>query len=103
MLHVISHLRKPEGTPFEEGGQVSMAALRGSGSLMQIPDNIVGVERNTQAEEEGERDIALLRVLKNRLGRETGPADRLRFNHTTGRRDVAEKEIEWDNESTDEF
>jgi twinkle protein len=89
-LHIISHLKKPDGTPFEEGGQVSMADLRGSGTLMQIPDNIYAVERNTQAEDPKERSRALIRVLKNRLARETGPADTLSFNKTTGRYDVVD-------------
>jgi len=47
----IVHLRRPEGTSHEEGGKVSLAQLRGSGSLAQLSDNVIGLERDQQAGE----------------------------------------------------
>lgn len=103
VLHVISHLKKGDGrTSHEEGGQVSMDDLRGSQTLKGIPDIIVAVERNSQAEDEKSRCTALLRVLKNRPARKTGPADTVRFNLTTGRYDVVEDDLGFDDEPGEE-
>lgn len=83
----ISHLRKtPTGAKAaEEGGQISLDDLKGSGSIKQIPDVIIAKERNQQAENEAERDVAQLRVLKVRRGGKTGPADKVKYDTVTGR------------------
>jgi twinkle protein len=47
----IVHLRRPEGISHEEGGRVTLAQLRGSGSLAQLSDNVIGLERDQQAGE----------------------------------------------------
>lgn len=83
-LHIISHLRKPSGTPFEEGGTVSLVDLRGSGSIAQLSDMVIALERHQQGDD-AERHITRVRVLKNRFSGETGEAGRLAYNPETGR------------------
>lgn len=83
----IAHLRKSAtgGKAAEEGGQISLDDIKGSGSLKQVPDVIVAKERNQQDEDPALRDISQLRVLKVRRGGKTGPADRIKYDVKTGR------------------
>lgn len=83
----IAHLRKTStgGQAAEEGGQISLDDIKGSGSLKQVPDVIIAKERNQQAEDAQAKNRALLRVLKVRRGGKTGPADTLLYNEKTGR------------------
>lgn len=79
----IAHLAKAEGRTHEEGGRVAMNDLRGSGTLKQIPDNIVALERDQQSEDTpNEADV---RLLKNREYGELGIACRVSYDSTTGR------------------
>lgn len=78
----ICHLTKSDGTPHEEGGRVRLDHLRGSGTLKQIPDNIVAIERDQQGDDPR---LAQLRVLKNREFGEVGPCDEIRYDPKTGR------------------
>ena len=82
-LHLVSHLRKADGTPFEEGGQISLNALRGSGSIGQLADMVIGLERNQQDTEFN--NVTRVRVVKNRFSGETGVAGYLQYNPGTGR------------------
>ena len=85
---VISHLRKPDtksGNPFEQGGKISLDDLRGSGSLKQLPDTIIALERNQQAEGEGERNLLSIRLLKCRFTGQTGRAGSLKWNSKKNR------------------
>jgi twinkle protein len=84
-LIVVSHLKRPDGKGHEEGAATSLAQLRGSGSIAQLSDMVLGLERNGQAEDSEERNTTYVRVLKNRFSGITGPAGRLLYNHTTGR------------------
>ena len=84
-LIVVSHLKRPDGKGHEEGAATSLAQLRGSGSIAQLSDMVLGLERNGQAEDPEERNTTHVRVLKNRFCGITGPAGRLLFNHVTGR------------------
>lgn len=81
-LIVISHLRKSDtkSTPFEQGGIISLDDLRGSGSLKQIPDTILALERNQQIEDESMRNVIKVRILKCRFTGKTGLADKLKFD-----------------------
>ncbi|VBI24397.1 DnaB-like helicase C-terminal domain-containing protein [Burkholderia pseudomallei] len=83
----IAHVRKEQSgaRTAEEGAALSLSSIKGSGSLKQIPDVIIAKERNQQAEDEAERDISQIRVLKVRRGGKTGPADRLKYDVKTGR------------------
>ncbi len=92
-FHVVSHLKRSNNKSHEEGGQVSLAHLRGTQAIAQLSDAVVGLERNQQAEDEEERNTTVFRVLKNRYAGLTGPACELRYNHETGRLiDVTGKE-----------
>ena len=86
-LIVISHLRKTDtkSTPFEQGGVIAMDDLRGSGSLKQLPDTVLAVERNQQDADEERQNLLRLRLLKCRFTGETGLADAIRFNRKTNR------------------
>ena len=80
---LVSHLKRPEGRGHEEGQSTSLAHLRGSASIAQLSDGVVGCERNLQDEETS--NITKIRVLKNRFSGETGIACDLGFNPFTGR------------------
>lgn len=83
-LHIVSHLRKNDGTPHEEGGQISLQDIRGSGAPAQLSNFVVGLERNQQAEGE-KKNVTNIRVLKNRLTGQTGVVGALGYNRETGR------------------
>lgn len=83
-LYVVSHLSRPKDGAHEEGRQISTRDLRGSHSLNQLPDAIIGVERDQQAESETERNILGVRILKNRAVGRTGLASKLRYIEETG-------------------
>jgi twinkle protein len=89
----ICHLKKPQGShvAHEEGGRVTLDDLRGSGSLKQLSDTVIGIERNQQ--DPDSKDECLLRVLKCRFTGETGIADRLKYVRQTGRLVPVEKEV----------
>ena len=84
-LICVSHLRRPEGKGHEEGSATSLSQLRGSGSIAQLSDMVLGLERNGQAEEPTVRNTTKVRVLKNRFSGITGPAGKLLYDHETGR------------------
>lgn len=87
---VISHLKRKDGTPAEEGGVISLSDLRGSHSISQLSDTVIALERNQQAEGE-ERNLTRTRVLKNRRTGDTGLGSYLAYNKETGILDVVEK------------
>lgn len=80
---LVSHLRRPQGKGHEEGAQVSLADLRGSASIAQLSDTVIGLERNQQDPENKNRTT--LRVLKCRHSGLTGEAGVLNYNPDTGR------------------
>lgn len=86
--HIISHLVKRDNnsTPYEEGARISMDALRGSGTLKQIPNMIFAIEGN-QTLEAPLKDRRLIRVIKNRFSGDTGPVENgcLQYSRETGR------------------
>ena len=84
-LIVVSHLKRPENKGHEEGAATSLAQLRGSGSIAQLSDMVLGLERNGQAEDEQERNTTRVRVLKNRFSGMTGKASSLLYSTQTGR------------------
>ena len=84
-LFLVSHLRRTSNdrTSHEEGGKVSLSQLRGSAGIAQLSDQVIGIERNQQSETE--RDIATLRIIKNRYSGETGYAGKIKFDLNTSR------------------
>ncbi len=80
---LVSHLKRPEGRGHEEGAQVTLAQLRGSAAIAQLSDVVVGLERDQQDNEN--RNVTTVRVLKNRFSGETGIATQLCYDSVTGR------------------
>lgn len=81
-LILVSHLKRPEGKGHEEGGHTSLNQLRGSHSIAQLSDIVIGLERNQQGENPNE---TVMRVLKNRFSGETGEAGSIFYDKDTGR------------------
>jgi twinkle protein len=84
-LFVVSHLKRPDGKGHEEGAATSLSQLRGSGSIAQLSDLVIGLERNGQDADPLERHTTHVRVLKNRFSGLTGPACRLLYDLDSGR------------------
>ena len=81
---VVSHLRRPSGDKGHEEGQItSLSQLRGSASIGQLSDIVIGLERNQQDAETS--DTTTVRILKNRWSGETGIAGKLTYSKETGR------------------
>ena len=81
-MFVVSHLKRPDKKGHEEGGQVSLSQLRGSGAIAQLSDMVIGLERNQQGENP---NVLTIRVLKNRFCGLTGVSGQLYYNTETGR------------------
>ena len=88
----IIHLSKPEGKSHEEGGRVTLTQLRGSGSLKQLSDNVLALERDQQTPEDANKSV--IRLLKCREFGELGECDTLNYDHKTGR--LLEAPMIWD-------
>lgn len=84
-LFAVSHLKRPDTKGHEEGAATSLSQLRGSGSIGQLSDIVLGLERNGQAEDLQDRHTTKVRVLKNRFSGLTGPACSLYYSRDTGR------------------
>jgi twinkle protein len=86
-LGFISHLATPEGQSHEEGGRVKIKHFKGSRSIGFWSHDLIGMERNTQAEEEDERQSTIYRILKCRKygRRATGKTFEIVMNEQTGR------------------
>ena len=82
-MFLVSHLKRPEGNKgHEQGAQTALAQLRGSHSIAQLSDIVVGLERDQQGKNP---NITTLRVLKNRFSGETGVAGYVHYDRETGR------------------
>lgn len=80
----IVHLKRTQGKNFNEGAQVSLSDFRGSASLEQLSDNAFALERNQQAKGD-KQTFTQIRILKCREIGETGEADVLQYDRSTGR------------------
>jgi len=99
----IVHLSRPTDQTnkgFNEGKQVTLRSLRGSGGLEQISDVVIAMERDQQDTENSDKGV--LRILKNRPIGRTGIADTVVYKHETGRL-ISEEQDDFDNEETDAF
>jgi twinkle protein len=68
---LVSHLRRPSGDKgHEDGVQVSLSHLRGSASIGQLSDSVIGLEGDQQNEDH--KNERIIRRLKDREGGETG-------------------------------
>jgi len=81
-----AHLRRqPNGQSHEEGAAVSLSDIRGTAGIGQLSNIILGLERNTQADDPSESNIVRVRVVKNRFSGMTGLATHLRYHTDSGR------------------
>ncbi len=97
---LISHLRRASGDKgHEDGAQITLSQLRGSGAIAQLSDGVVGLERDAQSTTSG--DNIGIRILKNRFGGMLGRADTLNYDHKTGRISHIEEEEEFDDVDSD--
>jgi twinkle protein len=90
-LVLVSHLRKSQGQAHEESGSISLADLRGSGSIAHYADSIVFLEATDR---EGSPNDRRLRVAKNRYTGQIGKADTLRYDEASGLLNVVEEAFE---------
>jgi twinkle protein len=98
-LFLVSHLRRPEGDRgHEQGAKTSLSQLRGSHSIAQLSDMVIGLERDQQGKNP---NVTTLRVLKNRFSGETGEAGFLLYDKETGR--LSETTMDFFDESGGEF
>ena len=80
---MVAHLRRLEGNKGHENGvTTSLSHLRGSQSIAQTSDVVIGLERDQQGEN---RNTTTVRILKNRFSGITGEACKLLYCETTGR------------------
>lgn len=99
-MFVVSHLKRPEKKGHEEGAQVSLSQLRGSGAIAQLSDMVIGLERNQQGDNP---NVLTLRVLKNRFCGLTGVSGHLYYDQETGRLSDYEADTECPFEDEPEF
>lgn len=86
---LLAQLRKTSGKKsFEEGNQISLDDMKGSGAIKQFAFNVIAIERDQQSEDVDASDTATIRLLKNREWGDTGPCDRIMYNQATGKYDV---------------
>ena len=98
-LFLVSHLKRPsDGRGHEEGAKTSLSQLRGSHSIAQLSDMVIGLERNQQGDNP---NVTTLRVLKNRFSGETGEAGCLLYDRETGR--LSETTGDFKDETVSEF
>lgn len=85
-IFLISHIKKSDKKPAEEGGRVTADMAYGSGAIKQRSNFIFALERDQQAERTGHIDINHFRCLKDRnLGEAAGQVFLLAYDHRTGR------------------
>ena len=94
---LVSHLKRPSGDRgHEDGVQVSLSHLRGSGSIAQLSDKVIGLEGNQQDEEHSNERI--IRCLKDREeGEKVGILGHAVYNSEIGRLLPTEVEENTDN------
>lgn len=96
---VISHLKRVDGQPAEEGGAISLSHLRGSQALSQLSDGVWALERNQQEEDEKKKNLVRIRILKGRRTGETGIAGYLAYNKETDRLEAVDSVKEYTEEA----
>lgn len=91
-LFLVSHLRRPAGDQgHEDGAKTSLGQLRGSHSIAQLSDAVIGLERDQQ-----NSNATTVRVLKNRYSGETGIACSLDYDLQTCTFTETQSEEEFD-------
>ena len=94
-LFLVSHLRRTQSDQnHEEGARVTLGQLRGSGSISQLSDAVIALERDQQ--NGGSDSATTVRVLKNRHTGEVGIAGKLTYDLDTCKFTEHEAEPEFD-------
>jgi len=91
-IGLVVHLNNNTQTPFENGGEITLNNLRGSGGIKQLSDGVIAISRNQQAETEQERNKVKISILKCRYTGMTGVSDYIQYNAETGRFEEAKGE-----------
>ena len=101
---LVSHLNPPKtGNSHEQGGKVEQAQFTGSRAIMRWSALMMGVERNTIAEEKEDRQKGLIRIIKDRFsGEATGQTIGFRYDTDTGALLEAEDIDQLQDEETEE-
>lgn len=85
IIIAVSHLATPDGKPHEEGGRVTIRHFIGSRAIGFWSHVMLGIERNQQDEDEFERTVNTVRVLKARgAAKGVGKTFRFAYDYTTG-------------------
>jgi twinkle protein len=85
-LILVSHLRRPSGDRGHENGrEVTLSQLRGSGSIGHLSDIVIALERNQQSDDEDIANTTTIRVVKNRYTGDLGAGCYLFYDKNTGR------------------
>ncbi len=100
-IDIISHIRKRGGGQKSTygGAQITMEELRGSGSLYQVANNVICLERDQHDEEA--KNVTTVRSLKSRLSGYTGIIGALEYDETTGELRDVDSETSFQDESTE--
>jgi twinkle protein len=94
-LFLVSHLRRShDDKGHEEGARVALGQLRGSAAIAQLSDAVIALERNQQADSDG--NSTTVRVLKNRYSGEVGVACKLSYDLSTCKFIETEAQDEFD-------
>lgn len=96
-IHLVCHLKRPEGKGHEDGARPTLAQLRGSASIVQLSDFVFALQRNSSSPDPVERNRTVVWVLKNRLSGDTGIGTAVRYDKETG----TLEEVEWTVEGED--
>lgn len=84
-LCIVTQLKKTDGKPYEEGGRITLQALRGSGSLASVPNSVLALERDQQDPDPIRANTVIVRSLKGRFNGCSGVVCALRYDKPTGR------------------
>lgn len=88
-LYYVGHLRKKDGKSksHEEGGRITLDDFAGGKAITQYGNAIFGLERSQQSDDPDEKNLTILRCLKDRYtGQATGLTVPLYYDETTGRK-----------------
>jgi twinkle protein len=98
----VSHLSTPEGQSHEEGGRLKIKHFKGSRSIGFWAHDLIGMERNTQAEDAEEQRSTIYRILKCRKygRRATGKTFEIVIDDKTGRLIEAAAEPQFSDETS---
>lgn len=89
---VVAHTKRVTGTPLEEGGTLSLSDIRGTAGIGQLSNIVMGIERNSQSDDDTIKNTTTIRVVKNRFCGRNGIATRVLYDEFTGRMTEIEEE-----------